>query len=86
MWELVTKRMPYDDQPNFQWLHEVEEAVCSGVRPTIPRGISYEYESLMKHCWTTEADDRPTFAEVVRSLETMENAVLSPEEERDSSV
>lgn len=79
MWELVTRRMPYDDHPKFQWIREVEEVVCSGKRPTVPRGVSDEYESVMKDCWRDDADRRPTFTEIVRCLDTMENVVLFQE-------
>lgn len=70
MWEILTRRVPFDDEPN-QFSHNILQIVLSGVRPSIPAGSPTSYVTIMEECWQTKPVDRPSFKEVQRRLEDL---------------
>jgi hypothetical protein len=38
-------------------------------RPAIPDNCPQEYADMMNRCWSTEAAERPTFPEIMKSLQ-----------------
>lgn len=73
LWELLCRESPYDDR-EFEWIEDVSRAVQSGIRPTVPQSAPAVYVNLMKDCWTTDPDRRPTFSQIVDRLVDMANA------------
>ena len=68
MWEIIAREMSYHDR-SFGWIQEVEDAV---MRPTIPLGMAEDcYLHLMRCCWSTNPEQRPSFATVVTELVCM---------------
>ena len=55
----------------FHWIEDVSRAVQSGVRPTFPLSSPPLYVSLMRDCWNTNPERRPTFAAIVARLGDM---------------
>lgn len=51
---------------------KISQLVAQGARPRVPEGCPREYAALIKSCWQTEADERPTFAEVAAQLQLLE--------------
>jgi serine/threonine protein kinase len=77
MWQVVTRRRPYDGR-NFMG---VLTDVLAGVRPSpLPAAITTgsgvgscpgQVVELMQHCWAANAHDRPSMAEVVECLDLL---------------
>uniref|UniRef100_A0A6B2KZC6 Protein kinase domain-containing protein n=1 Tax=Arcella intermedia TaxID=1963864 RepID=A0A6B2KZC6_9EUKA len=73
MWELVSGEHPF---MQFNFSSEIEKAVKTGVRPTIPSNTPEVYSKLIGDCWNNLPQNRPTYdnllnnclPEVIRSL------------------
>jgi serine/threonine protein kinase len=74
MWEFMTGRRPFWDQ-----YHDVELIIniCDGLRPPItttnmPKG----YIDLMKRCWHSDPNKRPTASSILKELEIIKLSEL----------
>eukprot|EP00042_Codosiga_hollandica_P058925 m.895756 g.895756 ORF g.895756 m.895756 type:complete len:756 (-) comp60001_c0_seq1:180-2447(-) len=68
LWELATYgKTPYPGIDLFQVLEKLE----SGYRMPRPEGCPRPVYALMKHCWQQEPDNRPTFADIKKKLDSM---------------
>ncbi|VUZ43644.1 unnamed protein product [Hymenolepis diminuta] len=68
LWELATYGLsPY---PGVE-LHGVYQLLEKGYRMQRPHGCPESVYSIMHRCWSWEAADRPTFAEIKAELEEM---------------
>ena len=67
LWEMCERKLPYEGQSESQ----VVEGVCKqGMRlgtGTAPSGLV----SLMQKCWSFEPENRPSFPEIVVTLQTL---------------
>ena len=71
MWEVVARGFPYEDQ-TFGWIEDVKDAVLAGVRPTLTHvDARQDYVDLMRQCWSSDPDERPSFDKIVDRLHTM---------------
>lgn len=70
LWELYTRRHPYSEL-NSSFLYEIEDAVLTGMRPTIPADCPEEYSRLIVACWSDKPDERPTFPAILNELQLM---------------
>jgi serine/threonine protein kinase len=72
IWELMMKRLPYEDLPNLH-ANEVMEKVCAGLRPfPMPGPDNAElapFVDLAETCWRRDPAARPHFIEIVETLE-----------------
>lgn len=71
LWEIATRQEPHSGLPMFQVVFIVG---TQGARPTIPDGCPAEFRDLIEACWSEQADDRPSFREVLERLETTQHA------------
>ena len=68
IWELLAREVPYKKHTQAFIIN----GVCSdGLRPFKPDGCPKVLWKLIERCWAQEAEDRPTFAEVVRTLKRL---------------
>ena len=68
VYELVTLNVPFKDIKNINSLYK--EVVTLGRRPKIDNlGIPQFYVNLIESCWSQNPNERPTFKEIVSSLE-----------------
>jgi hypothetical protein len=70
--ELLTKRTPFDD---LAWDYKVEIAIMEGTRPGVPDKVRKkrpEFVELMERCWNHNPDLRPTFAQIIEILATID--------------
>ncbi|WKY09899.1 hypothetical protein Q1695_002337 [Nippostrongylus brasiliensis] len=66
LWEISSFGMlPYFGVDNF----DVMGLVTSGGRLDPPNSVPYEMHDIMRSCWSTDAESRPSFTEIVSSLE-----------------
>lgn len=66
LWEIITRRMPYENCSAA----EVQRFVLSGVRMHVPADVSCpkRYRTLMAECWRHEPTRRPGFAAILETL------------------
>lgn len=66
LWSLITNQEPFNEFEDFDKFYF---AVCKRhKRPTIPKDIIPSLSSLVRTCWATKPEERPTSAEIVQSL------------------
>ncbi|RIA80640.1 kinase-like domain-containing protein, partial [Glomus cerebriforme] len=65
MWEFTSGIPAFNDVP-----HDLNLSlnICKGLRPKIVEGTPPVYASLMKRCWDTDPNKRPTAEELVKIL------------------
>ena len=61
MWEMTSGIPAFND---FSHDFYLSLSICEGLRPNIVRGTEFEYVELMKKCWNTDPDKRPTAEEL----------------------
>jgi len=74
LWEILTRGDPCPTEMNSIML--ASEVVNNAFRPQLPHpNISPPWEELIKRCWAQNPDDRPSFEEILISLESFESPV-----------
>ncbi|XP_015756075.1 PREDICTED: mitogen-activated protein kinase kinase kinase 7-like [Acropora digitifera] len=68
LWEMITRRKPYDDMPRSN-AFTVMWAVYNGTRPPLIAGIPKPIEDLMTSCWDKDPLSRPSFTRIVQILQ-----------------
>jgi hypothetical protein len=69
LWEMLTKRTPFADVPDSAFKNAI---VVRGKRPDIPADTPDGLARLIRDCWATDPDDRPSFSKIVRLFESSE--------------
>ncbi|KAG9389553.1 Protein tyrosine kinase [Carpediemonas membranifera] len=67
LWELATRTFPYTGMG----MYEIARHVKGRKRPAVPEAIPGWMAELMTKCWAHHPTTRPTFAEIVKRLETI---------------
>jgi serine/threonine protein kinase len=68
LWELVSRKHPYEEF-TFNFMVQKEENISlKGVRPTIPEGTPEYYSSLIRDCWNQKPNLRPNFSDILIRL------------------
>ncbi|XP_061142891.1 mitogen-activated protein kinase kinase kinase 20 isoform X1 [Syngnathus typhle] len=77
LWEMLTREVPFKGLEGLQvaWLVVEKEE-----RLTIPSGCPASFAELMRDCWMTDPKDRPTFKQILSTLETMANDSQLPQQ------
>lgn len=65
MWECVTRMEPYANIPPFNAINGI---VDEGLRPTVPPWLPDSYTGLMVACWQDNPILRPTFNNVLNTI------------------
>lgn len=68
LWEMITRRKPYDDMPRSN-AFTVMWAVYNGTRPPLIADIPKPIEDLMTSCWDKDPLSRPSFTRIVQILQ-----------------
>ncbi|GBC02879.1 hypothetical protein RclHR1_04880004 [Rhizophagus clarus] len=66
MWELMTGRKPFWDRSHDTEL--IIEISCGGLRPPIVTNAPEGYIELMKECWHSDPNKRPTATEIYEMI------------------
>ncbi|PKK65342.1 kinase-like protein [Rhizophagus irregularis] len=66
MWEFMTGRRPFWDQ-NYDI--DLIISICEGLRPPITTIIPKDYINLMKKCWHSDPNKRPTASSILKELD-----------------
>jgi len=67
LWELLTRQIPYAGKNTMQVVRSVDRGERLSIPPTCPP----DYAKLINHCWGTDPSVRPSFANVLVTLERM---------------
>ncbi|KAL4458769.1 hypothetical protein ABPG75_013634 [Micractinium tetrahymenae] len=85
LWELCTWRLPFEDLNTFQIIAKVQSqggaglvVPCAEDLAAGPFSCYPQYLELMKACWCTDAEARPTFAVIKEQLADMLTAEMLP--------
>ncbi|PKB98329.1 hypothetical protein RhiirA5_431538 [Rhizophagus irregularis] len=68
MWEFMTGRRPFWDE-----IHDIELIIkiCDGLRPPIVTNAPKGYIELMKECWNSDPEKRPTAKDIYWRIDKM---------------
>lgn len=69
LWELVTGLLPFQNMTPVQVAYAV---VNKNLRPPIPDKCPLTLRNLMEQCWNSSPERRPTFYQIVQTLEDLE--------------
>ena len=70
LWELVSPgQCPFSDYAHNKF--DMMEAIINGERPTFPQWVPEAFRNLSQKCWAADANGRPSFTEIVPSLEAL---------------
>jgi Leucine-rich repeat (LRR) protein/serine/threonine protein kinase/GTPase SAR1 family protein len=75
MWELLELGHPFKEyEEEFGNLPRLDffDAIIGGLRPSFPETCPQDYQNLVKSCWATDPEDRPSFGRIAETLEAME--------------
>ena len=61
MWEMTSGTPAFNNVPHD---FNLSLRICEGLRPEIIEGTEVEYAELMKRCWNSDPDERPTAGEL----------------------
>ncbi|KAG1672491.1 hypothetical protein FOA52_002799 [Chlamydomonas sp. UWO 241] len=78
LWELFTAGRPFQGTPRALVGHLVTR---ENKRPAFPLATPSDFRALAERCWHPDADARPTFAEVLATLQALRVASPGPPEE-----
>lgn len=67
LWELLTLEKPFDKMSGAEEHHQ--KVAIKGARPATTNIPTQRLKDLLKECWETNPDARPTFTGVCKSLE-----------------
>ena len=77
----MSRRLPFE---HYASPFDVEAAVLRGERPAVSIVWQSDYAQLMTACWAADPATRPTFKEIVRQLDAIQE-VAEPIERRTTS-
>ena len=66
LWELVARKQFFAE---ISFMTVLESKVIAGERPEIPVGCPLAYRQLIQACWAPNPTKRPSFQEIVETLE-----------------
>nr|DBA18349.1 TPA: hypothetical protein GDO54_016602 [Pyxicephalus adspersus] len=73
LWELMTRGAPpYPDVDPY----DITRYLCRGRRLPQPEYCPDPLYTLMLQCWSPHPDERPTFTQLVREMETISNSLM----------
>ena len=71
MWEVTTRKTPWEELPEHNFTKHLSEAVLSGRRPIFPPNTDCppEFKQLLEMCWDTDPAKRPSFEQICTQLQ-----------------
>ena len=68
LWEMYTRKIPYRDL-GLNPSHLVVKVVKEALRPPVPKQCPKAFKTLMERCWHPLPEKRPTFPQILKTLE-----------------
>jgi len=72
MWEILTRQEPYEGRAGLGLAMAVAN---EGIRPPVPAYCPAEWATLMTQSWAQNADERPSFEDILDRLSALETQV-----------
>lgn len=72
MWEILTRQEPYEGRAGLGLAMAVAN---EGIRPPVPAYCPAEWAGLMTQAWAQNADERPSFEDILDRLSALETQV-----------
>ncbi|CAM8994863.1 unnamed protein product [Rhodiola kirilowii] len=72
LWELISGSIPYEDMNPIQAAFAV---VSKNLRPAFPKDCPPAMKALIEQCWSSNAEKRPDFWQVVKVLEQFKSSL-----------
>ena len=69
MWEIASRQEPWVELSGNFIMDQLLVRLVRGIRPNIGEDWQIEYVKLMKECWNTDPQARPSFMAIVQRLE-----------------
>jgi hypothetical protein len=76
MWEIWWRQVPYHDH-YFRFMSDLTSAISRGLRPTTFGDEQNDYLKLMRVCWCGNTSCRPSFSQIVATLEEISEGIMS---------
>lgn len=76
MWQLITREIPFEDKSTFDAAATV--AMEHG-RPPFPANTPLPIRTLIESCWVDNAEERPSFNEIVGALDKLSKELTDEE-------
>lgn len=77
LWELWTRRRIFKGVPQV----DVYRAVIAGEMPPLPSGCDSTYARLVRACWHADPAQRPSFEDMIPTLETVSTSAAASSDE-----
>ncbi|GAM23944.1 hypothetical protein SAMD00019534_071190 [Acytostelium subglobosum LB1] len=75
IWELITREVPFEEFfAELKWNNVIEDKIIGGLRPTIPATCPEAMANLMRDCWHDDPKLRPSFADIITALKSMQQS------------
>ncbi|CAG8797354.1 19586_t:CDS:2, partial [Gigaspora rosea] len=71
MWQLVTRKTPFESIGQSESISAAEIIIIGGHRPPELKGIPSSYSDIMKRCWDTNPEQRPDAEELFNHFDKM---------------
>jgi len=65
LYEIFEKKLPFHEE---MWDSKVEEHIIAGFRPEIPESCPQIFANIIKACWASNPEDRPTFTQILLTI------------------
>jgi hypothetical protein len=65
--EIVTRNSPFNELQRLQ----IHDKVMAGERPELPDNIDTQLAELIRMCWDTNSEKRPTFAQICTHMQAL---------------
>ena len=77
LWELLVRDKPFDefDIAKSEFTFQLEDAIISGLRPTIPADCLPKYRELMEDCWNGDPKKRPQFDIICKRIYDIQKSI-----------
>jgi serine/threonine protein kinase len=83
--EILTRNSPFNELPRL----EIHDKVMAGERPELPVDIDNQLAELIRICWDTNSEKRPTFAQICTRIQALkmptfqiQPEIVSPQKKR----
>lgn len=82
LWEILTRSAPYHTYGKINAHNNVKfiKDVTNGLRPDIPQQMPAKCTELLNACWNQDPKQRPSFEDVVHSLDMLSDMKISDDE------
>ncbi|GAM19107.1 hypothetical protein SAMD00019534_022820 [Acytostelium subglobosum LB1] len=72
LYELLSRQ---DFFEGISFMSNLEQMICDGIRPQLPKHSVPEYDILLQACWNQDPTQRPSFQDILKRLDYIETII-----------